>query len=471
MTPTPIPSVPRSISIEDTQAHHLQLLNPAQPALGASPSTRPDAPALQTFNGYYTLGNAQGAFLAVDTNMVFQAGTIAPAYHVSLIISLDGTSATRYPFTGSFDGKTLHQTSDQGLTVELEFTRAGDTYGPVAFCSGSITLPKQTKVDVSGATYNNPIAAALFAGDYVDTATGKKVMRIGSDNQLQYDPGTTGNLQPVHTYAYNLNMYFFTVAQGSETVSLIMGTAAEQGFACNNMVTDGQKPAQIRSLVTIPQAAKPDFALYDLSGCELADFSGYYPFQFDIETLQSRSFVSIQAQYATLLPGTDWDLNFVAISISTDGINSQAYYFNPFTMSFKDGILDMPEQNIHLQLTRKYDPANGSLVQMSGTINGQKITGSTPFNPVPLSAFAGQPLTNRLGDRLAVNGENSVTYNGDNVKGIIYVPLMYILAYPVGNPDVVMSFGTDGAHGTACIVTTKANTPTRATTTVWAIPS
>ncbi|GKS87091.1 hypothetical protein AVMA1855_23085 [Acidovorax sp. SUPP1855] len=34
-----------------------------------------------------------------------------------------------------------------------------------------------------------------------------------------------------------------------------------------------------------------------------------------------------------------------------------------------------------------------------------------------------------------------------------------------------MSFGTDGAHGTACIVTTQADTPTRATSTVWAIPS
>src|SRR5207248_2165390 len=123
----------------------------------------------------------------------------------------------------------------------------------------------------------------------------------------------------------------------------------------------------------------------------LADFSGYYP----IQNATSRSaFVSIQAQYATLLPNIGLDLNFVMISVSLDGVTSNGYYFNPFTMTFDGETLNMPQQEIVLKLTRGYNPQNGSLVSMSGTINKQTISGFTPFNPVPLSVFGGIPMTN-----------------------------------------------------------------------------
>ena len=159
------------------------------------------------------------------------------------------------------------------------------------------------------------------------------------------------------------------------------------------------------------------------------------------------------------------------ISVSLDGVTSQGCYFNPFTMSFDGETLNMPQQGITLKLTREYNPQNGSLVSMSGTINGQTISAFTLFNPVPLSVFGGVPMTDSKGDKLTVNNDNSVTYNGTNMNSIIYVPLMYILAYPVDNPTVVMSFGTDGTHGNACIVTVNANTANPNTTSVWAIPS
>ena len=429
----------------------------------------PDTPKLMPFNGYYTLGNATGAFFAVDTNMHVNPDSPDPVFELTLIISLDGTCATRYPFTGTFDGTTLIQ-NWEGLSIFLIFTRTVENSGPVATCAGSIALPGQTPVPVSGNTYNNPIPASLFAGDYYvspkDTAP-IKVMSIGSNNQLYYDNGSNnGNLSPVPTYKYNMNMYYFQFKQGSEQVNLIMGTAGNKGFACNNM-TIGTSLV-VRSLFTIPESPTPPIELYDLSGVTLAYFSGYYATPGEMFPL---AFVSIQAQYATLIPGTDLDLNFVMISISQDGLTSTAYYFNPLTMSFDGETLSMPQQGITLTLKRAYNPQNGSLVTLSGSIYDQSLSGSNLFNPVPLSVFGGLPLTNSQGDTLTVNNDNSVTYNDTVMNGIIYVPLMYILAYPAQKPEVVMSFGTDGTKGTACIVTTDVDTSSPVTTSVWSNPS
>ncbi|GKT01710.1 hypothetical protein AVKW3434_19995 [Acidovorax sp. SUPP3434] len=467
-------SVRRSAATQDTEAYYQQLLGRIAENPGVLIPADADTQALMPFNGYYPLANAVGAFFAVDTNMVVHPQAAAPFFDLTLIVSLDGKTATRYAFTGTFDGTTLSQTWETGgLSIQLTFTRPQGGFGPVASCSGTIALPGQAAVPVVGSTYNNPIPASLFAGDYFDEDSGSKVAHIGADNQLQYDGGTnTGTLAPVTTYLYNLNMYFFTFMQGSAKVNLIMGTAAEQGFACNNMISGTGGSLVSRSLVTIPKAQKPALELYDLSSCQLADFSGYYTIQGTAaQPLQPTAFVSIQSQYATVLPDTGWDLNFVMISVSLDGVTSQGYYFNPFTMSFKGGTLSMPDQGITLELTRGYSAGNGALASLSGTIGGQAITGSTLFNPVPLSAFQGAPMTNSQSDTLTVNNDNEVHYNGTDMDSIIYVPLMYILAYPASNPTVVMSFGTDGTHGNACIVTTQANTADRKTTSVWGIPS
>lgn len=460
-------STQRSVLSAETTTYHHQLITQTPSVIIP---VNPDTPMLMPFNGYYTLSNAAGAFFAVDTNMVITPESAEPRFDLTLIVSLDGTSATRYAFTGTFDGITLNQVWEgAGFAINLTFSRTVDCYGPVASCMGNITLPGQPATPVSGSTYNNPISAPLFAGNYYVTTPNTKpikVMSIGSENELSYDYGSeSGQLSPVTAYAYNMNMYYFTFMQGSDTVSLIMGTAANKGFACNNMTTGTSLVA--RQLQTIPSAPTIPIELYDLSNSALADFSGYYAIS---DTDFPRGFVSIQAQYASLLANTQWDLTFVMISVSLDGVSSQGYYFNPFTMSFDGETLSMPQQKINLTLTRKYTPKNGSLVSMSGTINNQNISGYTPFNPVPLSVFGGQPMTNSNKDTLTVNNDNSVTYNGINMDSIIYVPLMYILAYPAEKPTVVMSFGTDGIHGNTCIVTVDANTLTPKTTTVRAIP-
>lgn len=466
-------SVQRSLSMQATEAYHRQLMEIIRQELAIIMPGNADTPKLMPFNGYYALGNAPGAFFAVDTNMVVIEELSAPYYDLTLIISLDGKSATRYAFTGTFDGTTLIQNWEtSGVAIQLTFTRMGDSFGMVTSCSGSIALPAQSPVSVSGATYNNPIPASLFAGDYYVEGLGVKVMSIGADNQLQYDGGNNrGHLSPVNAYVYNLNMYFFSFLHGGDTVQLIMGTAADKGFACNNMTTGTGAPLVSRSLLTIPYAQSPAFEPYDLSGCQLADFSGYYTIQSATVPLSPLAFVSIQAQYITAMPDTSWDLHFAMISVSLDGIHSQGYYFNPATMTMDGGVLSMPEQGIALKLTREYNPQNGSLVSMSGMIQGIAITGSTLFNPVPLSAFRGVPMTNAQYDQLIINNDNSVTYNGTNMNSILYVPLMYILAYPATDPKVVMSLGTDGTHGNACIVIKDADTSAPKTTSVWAILS
>lgn len=458
-----------AVLMAETGALHHQLMTRANQNPSSLSSVNPDTPKLMPFNGYYALGKPIGAFFAVDTNMVVFPGSAEPIFQLSLIVSLDGTKAASYAFTGTFDGTTLIQKDAAGFSLELVFSRpAGANYGPTAYCAGSVTLPGQPAACISGSTYNNPISANLFSGDYYVTTpntTPIKVLSIGSDYQLLYDYGSNnGQLLPVTTFAYNMNMYFFSLLQGDDQVALIMGTAANKGFACNNMTTTGAS----RSLLTIPCAPTITPEIYDLAGCVLADFSGYYAIS---NAASPKAFLSIQAQYATLLPNTELDLNFVMISVSMDGVSSQGYYFNPFTMSFDGATLKMPRQGISLTLTRQYDSATGSLVSMSGMVNQQSIRGSTPFNPVPLSVFGGLPLTNDQNDKLVVNSDNSVTYNGTLMNSIIYVPLMYILAYPVAKPTVVMSFGTDGTHGNACIVTINADTPTPTVTVVQAIPS
>ncbi|MGZ3873631.1 MAG: hypothetical protein ACXVJD_11975, partial [Mucilaginibacter sp.] len=295
------------------------------------------------------------------------------------------------------------------------------------------------------------------------------VKTMSIDNyQILYDNGlNNGELHPVTTYVYNLNMYYFSFTQGDNSVSLIMGTAGEKGFACNNMISDTTTNAiTTRSLLTIPAGKIAPFEWYDISGSQLAGFSGYY----QLPSIGPLAFVSIQAQYATISKSLDLDLYLVVITISTDGVSSSGYYFDPATMTFENNTLSMPGQSITLTFKREYNASQRSLVTLTGSINGADANGYTLFNPVPLLVFGGVQMTNAAGDTLTVTNDNQVIYNGTTMDSIIYVPLMYILAYPITNSTTVMSFGTDGLKGNTCIVTTNPSSPSSTTAVVYAIP-
>lgn len=471
------PTLP-SLLIDELASYHSLLLEKAN---DENPEhTNPDTPALMSFNGYYAL-NTTGAFFAIDTNMVISPSK-KPVYHLRLLISLDGITSKSFTFTGTFDGNNLIQNSPE-VNIALTLTRTNAVYGTTASLTGTIAMQGKPAVNVNGSTYNNPIPASLFVGDYSYIPKGEteavKVMSIGADHQLMYDNGTnSGNLVAIPKYAYNLNMYYFSFNQADSTkVKLIMGTAAAQGFACNNMSIDGSTLVS-RSLVTLPNAKPLIPEVYDLSGIQLADFSGYYQIPTKEHPL---AFISIQAQYATLSELLDWDLNFVMISYSLDGITSTGLMFNPFaSMSFDNAtnVLTIPGTNtydaINLKFTREYNSQDGSLVSIKGNIGTLNVQGSTLFNPVPLSAFGGVTMTSPDGkEKLTINNDNSITHTEKDgspttINNLIYVPLMYIVAAPATDPTIMLSLGTDGLRGLTCIVINNPST-TANTTAVYAI--
>ncbi|KYG84884.1 hypothetical protein AWW67_18025 [Roseivirga seohaensis] len=429
-------------------------------------TTSPDLLALMIFNGYYSMDNTPGAFFTVDTNIHIQNGSSTPIYDLALIICMDGKTSYRVPFTGTFDGTHLIQTGTAANTfgISLTFTHSGQQNGTTASFSGSITPYGGTPVTVTGKTYNNPIPYAQYIGEYYETVplhlspskttkTMLPVMKIEDNYQISYDITGNGTLSTVGSFSYNLNMYFFSFTEGNNSISLIMGTAAAGGFACNNMTVNNTSHTVVsRSLQTIPfpvMASNEIPSLTPGAAKDLAQFSGYY----SLPSIAPLAFISIEAQYINGL-GDDY---VVMIGVSLDGVTSQGFYFDT-TMSFVENKLTMPNQAITLTFNKAYDPANRSLASVAGTVMGHNnVTGYTLFNPVPLSAFGGVPMTNKQGVKLTVVNDNEVVYAGTQIttpmKSILYVPIMYILAYPSTNPTTVMSFGTDGKRGNTCIIT------------------
>lgn len=450
-------------ALTEMAAYHQQMkekyagVNPEDVRLSA------DAQALITFNGYYTLDHTPGAFFAIDTNMHIQSGASSPIYDVALIVSLDGKKSERFPFTGTFDGTHLVQTGAAGdFSVNLTLSRTDNSQGTTATCSGMITLPASTWQAVNGYTYNNPIPSSLFQGEYYETEplyiqkdgqyqkekVAVAVMRIDADYRISYDFGSNnGSLQPVSSYSYNMNMYYFTFTNGINSVNLIMGSAAEGGLACNNMVVNTQTNAvTARSLQTVPFPIKGTLEIPNSSSNELAAFSGYY----QLPSIAPGAFISIQAQYIPILGSVD--VYLVKIGISLDGISATGYYFDAGSMSFNNNTLTMPGQSVSITFNRTYDTSNGSLVTVTGNIGSHQANGFTLFNPVPLHVFGGVPMTDSKGNSLTVVNDWEVIYNGTTMKSIIYVPIMYILANPWDAPTTVMSFGTSGLKGNTCIV-------------------
>lgn len=428
----------------------------------------PDATLLMSYNGYYSLENAPGAFFAIDTNIYVNSTAKTQTTDVALLVSLDGTTSFRFPFTGTFDGTLLIQKSNEpdGLNVELAFVRTDGTKGIIASCLGTISMHSNPLVNISGTTYNNPIPISLFTGNYSvkpQNATSESsilAMQI-KNTTILYDYGTnSGDLIEVPSYCYNLNMYFFTFKKDTQSISLIMGTAAAGGFACNNMVIDDTtKAVSTRSFQTILNPNQFALVSPNLSSAALAAFSGYYQIP---SKASPNAFVSIQAQYVTVIG--QLDAYVVMISVSTDGSTSNGYYFEESNMSFVNNTLTMTledKSNITLAFDRQYNPNDGSLVSIHGNIGDLAVTGSTLFNPVPLSVFGGAVMSNAAGIQLTVVNDNEVVYAGSRItttmNSILYVPLMYILAYPPTNTNTVMSFGTDGLKGNTCIITDNNN--------------
>ena len=438
--------------------------------------------ALVAFNGYYALDNAPGAYFFVDTNVYVTDGGSKRRYVVSLIVSLDGMTSRSVNFSGRFDGKHLTQRSAGEPSFDLVFDRAPNRLGPTVNLSGTISLPGQAPTATSGATYDNPIPFSFWGGQtYYAPATapgGKPTVAVvmGKNGELFYDKGSSGkSLMKIKSYRYNLDMYYFKFTGGY----LIMGTAGESGLTINDMGEKDGKVVSQRALVTHPRANTPSAGVENwypkpTDGPALIDFSGYY----SIATKKyPNAFISIEGEDLVDPELSPVSLSRVLISVSLNKKTVKSWYYDTASqMTFNGAVLTMPKQRITLRFQREDNPRTGGLFHMMGKIKDRKVQGSSPFNAVPLSVFAGS-MSDTAGQHMLVITKNGdVSLDGQVIPNYQYVPTMYILAGPLPGSTVVpqevtlLSLGYTGTNGTTAIVTTDYGTPQAKTFTVYAIP-
>ncbi len=438
----------------------------------AKPGAAQQQNQLITFNGYYALNNAPGAFFYVDTNMYVFSGDPKPIYSVSLNLSLDGKTSKRLEFHGRFNGSRLTQQEADGTRLDLIFERIPKHLGPTARVHGIITYPDKTATAVTGFTYANPIPVSFWGGrTYYATGTDGKptaAAKLEKNGTMTYDGGTTGNpLQPVKSYRYNLDMYYFALDDDSD---LIMGTAGTSGLTSNNLMPPGSKRPN-RTLLTIPNAPEPpDGSGYwypkDATAVTLADYSGYYSIG---SHKYPKAFVTIEGKIIADPLITDKELYRVLIAVSLDGRTVESWYYDTQQMSFCGNVLRMPEQGITLRLNRHYHPRKGTFFNLSGKIKKHTVQGSSSFNTVPLSAFFGT-MQDKTGTHTLSLTNTGFTLDKQTITNYEYVPTMYILAGPLPKITTVLSLGYDGAHGKTAIITTGIGSSQVETFNVYAIP-
>jgi hypothetical protein len=301
-------------------------------------------------------------------------------------------------------------------------------------------------------------------------------MQIGPNNELHFDYGTnSGKLEAVPTYVYNLNMYYFSIFKDQVTNKIIMGTSSGGGLVCNNItvIPDGSADKTItRKLQTITSTTNDlDFNPANPKAEQLAALAGYYQLSSSlVNSISDKAFLSIEGIYTVNGAGAKAEYQ-VKIGISLDGKHASVIPFDDkMTFDTTTNTLTIPNELeagktfavIQFNRTYQADGNYGILVNATMTMDDNNFIGTNRLNPVPLSAFGGATMTNLNADSLSVVSNSEVIYNGITMQKIIYVPLMYILAYnylPVdGKPNddsYEYSFGTDGARGNCSIVIHK----------------
>ena len=197
------------------------------------------------FNGYYALdittgkyAGEQGAFFTIDTNMYVttdKAGASTANYYLQFILSMDGKTSTKIPFKGHFTKineeeyrlqQLLPITDPNGFSIDLTFTHSSPEESTTANFTGSITPPSKPPEQVNGATYNNPILSSTYKGTYYNkletpliinrqekfVVSENIILEIGKENEfdLSYSADNSGNLEPINSYKFNMNMYVFS---------------------------------------------------------------------------------------------------------------------------------------------------------------------------------------------------------------------------------------------------------------------
>lgn len=479
---------------QELTQHHQNLIEKYQSDVHIIPPSAEDL-KIVAFNGYYNLsGNnsviKKGAFLSIDTNLIVFKGQ-KPFYNLAVILSTDGVHSKSYTlpgehvdFTDNVLTLSIPNVSAENTILKVEFSHNDDNSGITSTFSGTYSQPELDVVKISGSTYNNPIPIEMYSGLYHESKdliinNEKKevitnVLQIESNNDLNFDYGdNTGKLQAVPAYVYNLNMYYFSIFKDKVTYKIIMGTSSGGGLVCNNITVDPKSTkATARSLQTITSTKNDwDFNGTNVNAAQLAQFGGYYQLKSPlVNSISDKAFLSIEGIYTVSGPGAS-PAYTVKIGISLDGKKSSVIPFDDkMTFDSNTNTLTIPNELdsgktfATITFNRNYNAIGnfGTLVDITMEMEGNPYTGINWLSPVPLMAFAGANMTNLNKDRLEIISNTEVIYNGITMQELIYVPLMYILAYnylPVDgkpNPDsYAYSFGTDAGRGNCCIVTHK----------------
>jgi hypothetical protein len=208
-----------------------------------------DVGKLAAFTGYYTMNVAPGAFLSIDTTEQRSTSPILPTTAIAINVSMNGKSATTYPFGdgATFDGAKLNIPGKLSLVFTREYKN-----GHLATFSGTIGSAK-----VKGETYYNPVPLSAFIGDYYDVETSKLALSIKSESEILFDYSifsSPGELQLVTNYQYVPAMFVLTFSGKSssqpKSFTLMLGTASKNGLACS--IQGGGTPRFAVSILPFP---------------------------------------------------------------------------------------------------------------------------------------------------------------------------------------------------------------------------
>jgi hypothetical protein len=194
----------------------------------------------------------------------------------------------------------------------------------------------------------------------------------------------------------------------------------------------------------------------------LAPFTGFYTMNvapgafLSIDSVEQRTRRSDPT--SSPLEKTD-----ISISVSMDGKSCTTYAVGDGA-SFDGATLSIPGQ-LRIAFSRQYE--RGRLASFMGTVGGVDVTGETYFNPVPLSAFAGDyydvQTTERvlsIADDLAILFDFGIFLGTPEqlreVQNYDYLPAMFVLEFSDERhapPNTfTLMLGTAGKRGLACSI-------------------
>ena len=185
-------------------------------------------------------------------------------------------------------------------------------------------------------------------------------------------------------------------------------------------------------------------------------FTGYYAMN-----SAPGAFLSIDTTETYVVPAIQQKTTTITINVSLNGQSCATYAFDNGA-TFDGTTLNIPGV-LALSFTRAF--ANGNLASFAGTIGTTTVTGSTYFNPVPLSAFAGDYYDTAT-QNLVLSVKKEAGFSFDytifsgsggqlqQVNKFTYVPGMYVLEFADGAQPIpfILMLGTNGAHGLACSI-------------------